>query len=173
MQSQNTSQFCSSFKLNFFPLHEATLACFGMSTNHLVKIFQDEAKKHFTAPSYLRSNTQNIPMAGLFDELYTSSTPDSNSLETELQWFFAEPPEVKSTDLLLFWKYRGTIFPTLTQTASKYLSIPAASAPLERVFSCRGKILIYQQASLSSMHVEQLACVKAWAHTFGPIYCQD
>ncbi|MBW0490456.1 hypothetical protein O181_030171 [Austropuccinia psidii MF-1] len=146
---RNTPVVCATildpcFKLNFFALHEATLARFGTSTNHLAKIFQDEAKKHFTAPSDLPNNTQNIPMAGLFDELYTSSIPDSNSLETKLQQFFAEPPEVKSTDILLFWKSRGTIFPTLTQMACKYLSIPATSAPLERVFSCGRKILTYQ-----------------------------
>ncbi|MBW0462919.1 hypothetical protein O181_002634 [Austropuccinia psidii MF-1] len=112
-------------------------------------------------------------MDGLFDELYTSSTLDSNSLETKLQWFFAEPPEVKSTDILLFWKSSGTIFPTHTQMACKYLPIPATSAPLEWVFSWGHKILTYQRASLSSMHVEQLACLKDWACTFGPIYCQD
>ncbi|MBW0489347.1 hypothetical protein O181_029062 [Austropuccinia psidii MF-1] len=82
------------FKLNFFAFHEATLAHFGMSTNHLAKIFQDEAKKHFTTPSDFPKVTPNIPMAILFDELYTSSTPDSNSLETELQRFIAEPPKV-------------------------------------------------------------------------------
>ncbi|MBW0474550.1 hypothetical protein O181_014265 [Austropuccinia psidii MF-1] len=46
------------FKLNFFALHEATLACFGTSTNHLAEISQDEAKKHFTAPSDFPNNTQ-------------------------------------------------------------------------------------------------------------------
>ncbi|MBW0522108.1 hypothetical protein O181_061823 [Austropuccinia psidii MF-1] len=176
--SQNTSRFCSARPQwsvqQFLNLESnSNLACFGTSTNHLAKIFQDEAKKHFTAPSDLPNSTKNIPMAGLFNELYTSSTPDSNSLETKLQRFFAEPPEVKSTDILLFWKSRGTIFPTLTQMASKYLSIPATSAPLEQIFSCGHKVLTYQQYSLSSMHVEQLASVKDWAHTSEPIYCQD
>ncbi|MBW0475540.1 hypothetical protein O181_015255 [Austropuccinia psidii MF-1] len=75
------------FKLNFFASYESTWAHFGMSTNDLAAIFEYEAKKNFTAPSDPPEDTQNIPMAGLFNELYISSTPDSNSLETKLQVF--------------------------------------------------------------------------------------
>ncbi|MBW0546366.1 hypothetical protein O181_086081 [Austropuccinia psidii MF-1] len=54
--------------------------------------------------------------------------------------------------------------------ARQYLAIPATSAPSEHVFSCGRKILTYQRASLTAMHVEQIACVKDWARAFGPLY---
>ncbi|MBW0500768.1 hypothetical protein O181_040483 [Austropuccinia psidii MF-1] len=106
---------------------------------------------------------------GLFDDMYSFSSSEGCTLEKEIQKFFSKPTEPKYTEVILFWKSRVTIFPTLAHLERKYLSIPATSAPSERVFSCGRKILSYQHALLSSMHVEQLACVKDWAHAFGPI----
>ncbi|MBW0503536.1 hypothetical protein O181_043251 [Austropuccinia psidii MF-1] len=100
---------------------------------------------------------------GSFDNMYPSSSLEDNTLETELDRFLAEPPEPKTTNILLFWKSHMEIFPTLSQMAYQYLVIPATSEPSERVFSGGRKILSYQHSSLSTMHVEQLACLKDWS----------
>ncbi|MBW0550443.1 hypothetical protein O181_090158 [Austropuccinia psidii MF-1] len=164
------------FKLQFFTNHQTTLSCFGTLSAKLSAIFDEEARKHFTSEN-LKSDTTHsdnaVPVSigmGLFDEMYSLASSEGRKFENEIQKFFAEPPEPKETNILLFWKSRGKIFPTLAHMAQKYLSIPATSAPSEWVFSCGRKILTYQRASLSGMHVEQLACVKDWSRTFGPIY---
>ncbi|MBW0565312.1 hypothetical protein O181_105027 [Austropuccinia psidii MF-1] len=110
--------------------------------------------------------------SGIYDELYKSSTPDQSSLENELTRFLVETSEPKSTAVLVFWQTRRHLFPTLGKMAQKFLSIPATSAPSECIFSIGRKISTFQQASLSPMHVEQLACIKDWAHTFGHLYSE-
>ncbi|MBW0495721.1 hypothetical protein O181_035436 [Austropuccinia psidii MF-1] len=103
----------------------------------------------------------------------TSKSLEASSLEMELQRFFAETIEPKPTNVLQFWKSQCMAFPTLGVMAHQYLTIPATSAPLERIFSCGRKILSYQRASLSAMHIEQLARLKDWAQTFGRIIRLD
>ncbi|MBW0470509.1 hypothetical protein O181_010224 [Austropuccinia psidii MF-1] len=164
------------FKLRFFQSHNMTLAWFGTSAKNLAGIFEDQAQKHFrkdiktsNEPSYNTSKSN-----GLFKEMYSSSNAsDANSMDNEVTRFLSEPPEPKTTDILLFWNSQQTFFPTIGLMAHKFLSIPATSAPSECVFSGGRKILNYQQASLSPMHIEQLACVKDWAHTFGSLYFDD
>ncbi|MBW0509366.1 hypothetical protein O181_049081 [Austropuccinia psidii MF-1] len=162
------------FKLKFFHTHDSILARFGTSATKLGNTFKEEAKRYFKES--IQSNSldlTNNKAVGLFDEMFTSSYLEVSTLDTELERFFAEPTEPKETDILLFWKTRSSVFPTLVLMAYKYLSIPATSAPSERVFSCGRKILTFQRASLSSMHVEQLSCIKNWARIFGHLYSQD
>ncbi|MBW0466196.1 hypothetical protein O181_005911 [Austropuccinia psidii MF-1] len=149
-------------KMKFFTAHDTTLAQFGTSANALAKIFEDEAQKQCTSVNNPPPEPERDGQSGLFDEMYSAKWLEGGTVESEIQRFFAEPPEPKSTDILLFWKSRGGIFPHLSLMACKYLAIPATSAPSERVFSCGRKILTYQRASLSSTHVEQLSCLKDW-----------
>ncbi|MBW0525867.1 hypothetical protein O181_065582 [Austropuccinia psidii MF-1] len=166
------------FKLQFFSNHQTTLALFGTSSSTLSNISQADARKHVTT----KINTQTmktdpanniVPTGagiGLFDDMYSFSSSEGCTLEKKIQLFFAKPTEPKDTNIILFWKSRVTISPTLAHMAQRYLSSPATSAPLERVFSCGKKSLSYRCDLLSSMHVKQLACVKDWAHAFVPIY---
>ncbi|MBW0520138.1 hypothetical protein O181_059853, partial [Austropuccinia psidii MF-1] len=92
--------------------------------------------------------------------MYPSATHKGGTLELELRRYFEESPEPKDTDILVLWRSRGNLFPTLAAMARNYLAIPATSAPSERVFSVGRRIFSYQCASLMPSHVEQLACVK-------------
>ncbi|MBW0549626.1 hypothetical protein O181_089341 [Austropuccinia psidii MF-1] len=160
-------------KMKFFTDHDTTLAQFGTSANSLAKIFEDKAQKQCTSVNNPPPEDEHNGQSGLFDEMYSAKWLEAGTVESEIQWFLAEPSEPKSTDILLFWKSRGGIFPNLSLMACKYLEIPATSSPSERVFSCGIKILTYQQASLSSTHVEQLSCLKDWVRTCGRIYTND
>jgi hypothetical protein len=57
---------------------------------------------------------------------------------------------------LLWWKEHEHLFPHLQQLAKKYLSIPATSAPSERLFSVGGNIVTDKRHSLSAQHVRAL-----------------
>ncbi|MBW0485223.1 hypothetical protein O181_024938 [Austropuccinia psidii MF-1] len=96
---------------------------------------------------------------GNLDEIYSLSSGEGSSSECEIQQFFSEPPEPKSTNMLQFWKTQAKVFPTLASMAHKYLSISATSAPLERVFSGGRKIITYPCASLSSMHASRIGLI--------------
>ncbi|MBW0502006.1 hypothetical protein O181_041721 [Austropuccinia psidii MF-1] len=161
------------FKLHSFSTNKATLQFLGTSSKELQEQFENEAQKHFTNAENVPSSTQvDMSPSGIYDELYESSTPDQSSLENELNRLLVETSEPKSTDVLVFWQTQRHLFPTLGKMAQKFLSIPATSAPSERIFSIGRKILTFQQACLSPMHVEQLACIKDWACTFGHLYSE-
>ena len=52
------------------------------------------------------------------------------------------------------------IYPSLYQLALKYLSVPATSAPIERVFSCSGFVMRPHRASLTTRNVCMLTFLK-------------
>ncbi|MBW0495896.1 hypothetical protein O181_035611 [Austropuccinia psidii MF-1] len=78
--------------------------------------------------------TNNNKLGGIFDEMYPLAPPGGSSLKSELNQYFMEPLEPKLADVLLFWKSRGAMFPTLVQMAHQYLAILATSAPSDLGF---------------------------------------
>ncbi|MBW0473091.1 hypothetical protein O181_012806 [Austropuccinia psidii MF-1] len=152
-------QYCSTDSMHAYCLTEIK---WGKVLVMLSDIFQADGRKHMTTAINMQTTNTDpannlVPTSagkGLFDDMYSLSSSEGSTLEKEIQRFFAEPTEPKDTNIILFWKSRVTIFPTLAHMARKYLSIPATNAPSERVFSCGRKILSYQCVLLSSMHVE-------------------
>ncbi|MBW0538824.1 hypothetical protein O181_078539 [Austropuccinia psidii MF-1] len=117
----------------FFATHESTLAEFHTSSLQLSKVFEDKAKKYVNNDNS-EPHVNIEKTTGLLNKMYPSASGDGCSFEKELQRYFSEPPEPKDSDILIFWKSRGKLFPTLAQMARNYLAIPATSAPSERVF---------------------------------------
>ncbi|MBW0497863.1 hypothetical protein O181_037578 [Austropuccinia psidii MF-1] len=157
-------------KHTFFLTHNSTLGEFGTSCTQLTKRFEEEAQKFVTIQDCKPHEIVVERSKRLLDKMYPSATHKGGTLELELQRYFAEPPEPKDTDILVFWRSQGNLFPTLAVMAQNYLAIPATSAPSERVLSGGRRILSYQCASPMPAHVEQLACVKEWAHMFGFLF---
>ncbi|MBW0500156.1 hypothetical protein O181_039871 [Austropuccinia psidii MF-1] len=141
-----------------------------MSCTQLTKMFEEEAQKFVTIQYCKPHEIAAERSTCLLDKMYPSATHKGGTLELELQRCFSEPPEPKDTDILVFWRSQGNLFPILAVMAQNYLAIPANSAPSERVFSGGRRILLYQRASLMPSHVEQLACVNEWARTFGFLF---
>ena len=61
---------------------------------------------------------------------------------------------------LTFWKENADRFPQLAQLASRYFTVPATSAPVERVFSQAGKILSADRSRLLPKNFENLVFLK-------------
>jgi hypothetical protein len=57
------------------------------------------------------------------------------SAKDELTRFAALPEQPAGTNPLEWWKLHGSMFPTLSTLARRYLAIPASSASSERLFS--------------------------------------
>ncbi|MBW0572569.1 hypothetical protein O181_112284 [Austropuccinia psidii MF-1] len=120
-------------KMKFFITHNSKLEDFGTLAKELESIFEREARYHLSSSNEPSPLPQPSHEQGsvLIDEIYPMAHPEANTVKNEIQQYFAEPPEVKTTDVLLFWKSWATMFPTLKKMACKYLAIPETSAPSE------------------------------------------
>lgn len=92
------------------------------------------------------------------------------SIGSEISRYLAEVTEPRQTEPLAYWKARTVVYPGLANMAMSFLAIPATSSPSEGVFSKTKNILGPQRASLSSMNVEVLLCLKDWYRLFGPLF---
>ncbi|MBW0566026.1 hypothetical protein O181_105741, partial [Austropuccinia psidii MF-1] len=61
------------FKVKFFMAHEETLVEFGTSSRALLRVFEEEALKHFEMPNEPDNPSAPQKRVRLYDELYTSS----------------------------------------------------------------------------------------------------
>jgi hypothetical protein len=66
------------------------------------------------------------------------------------------------TDLIAWWGERLPIWPELARFALDALSIPAMSAECERCFSCSGRLISNERASLEAPAVEACMCTGHW-----------
>ena len=62
-------------------------------------------------------------------------------VRVEVERYLSEPTPDLREDALVWWKLWENSYPTLSIVARKYLCIPAASNPSERVFSLTGDLV--------------------------------
>jgi len=83
--------------------------------------------------------------------------PSQLSPDKELDSFLYCSPELEPSFFpLSWWKANASLFPRLARLAQKYLSIPATSAPAERIFSLAGQVVSDRRARLDPEIVDQL-----------------
>ena len=103
------------------------------------------------------------PGGDLFDYLDADepiTTGVAGSSESEVEEYLAQPPIEKTSDPLQFWQTHEKKWPNLATLASRYLAIPASSAPVERLFSVAGKVFRPERASLSDKRFEELMFIR-------------
>jgi hypothetical protein len=97
-------------------------------------------------------------------QVYGVNHPDDHVLQVaavpdmyaELEDWLALPREPWVSDPLKFARYHSDRFPTIFGLCEEYLSIPASSAAVERLFSTAGNVLSDLRLSLSD-HIA--ACI--------------
>lgn len=97
-----------------------------------------------------------------FESIYEAPKKYNNEFDQEIEDYLESPVEHEETDILLWWKINCSKYPTIAKMAKDYLSIPATSVPVERVFSESGSVLTPKRCNLSKEKVNALVCIKLW-----------
>ena len=115
-------------------------------------------------PSKKKKQQPEPTCSKLLSYLYTEDnshpTRISNPLDVEFSKYLSEPCLREQGDPLAFWKVHSTTYPNLSKLACHYLSIPASSGPVERLFSIGGKFFRPEICRLSDSVFEKLMNIK-------------
>ena len=114
--------------------------------------------------SILQDSSEDIATTDLFADILvndgTSVINEQQSIKTEIDSYLSGQIMPRQTDPLAYWKLHAMKYPVLSKVAPRYLSIPASSAPTERVFSVAGKIFRPERCRLSSEVFEKLMFIR-------------
>ncbi|GBC14125.2 ribonuclease H-like protein [Rhizophagus irregularis DAOM 181602=DAOM 197198] len=80
----------------------------------------------------------------------------------ELSIYLNEGVAPGKTDILMWWKLHEIKYPNLSKMARDYLSIPATSAPVERIFSGGTDLVVQKRCSLKESTIRETMCLKGW-----------
>ena len=129
------------------------------SLSRKVKILRWNSEAAEPSPKRRRVDQPPAPVGGdLFDFLYADEPVMTES--SEVEEYLNQPPLEKISDPLQYWRTNGLKWPHLAKLASRYLAIPASSAPVERLFSIAGKVFRPERASLSDKRFEELMFIR-------------
>jgi hypothetical protein len=95
------------------------------------------------------------------------AAPLANSLNSEVARWFAEdflPKESTPKEVKTYIQCNAFDFLIITAMARDYLSIPATSAPSERVFSLAGNLISKKCCRIASVNVRYVLCLRSWGH---------
>lgn len=84
----------------------------------------------------------------------------SSNIHQEVEQYLSQPAIDEDMDPLAFWREHRNQFPTLCKLASKYLSLPASSAPVERLFSIAGKVFRPERCRLTDIKFEEIMMIR-------------
>ena len=113
------------------------------------------AKKRKKEPSKL--------LRYLFSETDPADRRGSNFFKAEVTSYLSKPCLLED-DPMVFWKDHATTYPTLAMLACSYLSVPASSGPVERLFSISGKFFRPERCRLRDAVFEKLMNIKCNGH---------
>ncbi len=89
-------------------------------------------------------------------QLHQAARSSKEKVADEIEEYLGAPPISENENPLRYWRRNDERFPILASLASRYLSLPATSASVERLFSVGGSIMRARRASLKIETVERL-----------------
>lgn len=106
------------------------------------------------------------------DKLKHQQTPTSKHMVTETFPFkeqvekdFAETPSIsEDADVFEFWTKHESLYPDVADIAFDLLTIPASSAPVERLFSTAGSVSAGKRNRISGDKLEREVFIKKNKH---------
>ena len=87
-----------------------------------------------------------------------------HSALSEVDNYLLEDCIPEENNPLEYWKNSQHKFPNLAKLAAKYLSIPASSGAVERLFSVAGNIFRPNRCNLSDSNFEKLVFIRTNKH---------
>ena len=96
--------------------------------------FAQQLEKFQVTPSQSASH----PEDDFFSDIFKGQS--HGTLEQEIDDYLLEQCQLQHIDPLEYWSNKCVHLPSLAKAAQYYLSIPASSAPVERLFSVAGKL---------------------------------
>ena len=143
--------------------------CAGVEQSDIKNRFEKmvQANSH-TVSNLTTSSTVELPPSPKRSKLFsymsqgTAVATSTTQNESEVESYFSQPTLPENADPLDYWKQSS--FPILSKLAQHYLSIPASSAPVERLFSIAGKIYRPDRCSLSDSVFQKLITIKCNGH---------
>ena len=89
------------------------------------------------------------------------TTPDDSLQKQQLEKYLSEVTPLKEdADILDFWVQHEQIYPDIANIAFDVLTIPASSAPVERVFSTAGHVSAGKRNRISGVKLEREVLIK-------------
>ena len=115
-------------------------------------------------PKQRKKNPSKL-LGYIFSETSESDTSvDSNTTETirsKVTTYFSDQCLSQEANPLQFWKENTSMYPpAMSKLAKRYLSVPASSGPVERLFSIAGKIFRPERCRLTDTVFENLMFIK-------------
>ncbi|PIL31003.1 hypothetical protein GSI_05696 [Ganoderma sinense ZZ0214-1] len=98
----------------------------------------------------------------LFNILDDFDADPDEDIRDKLEHYLTAPTQ-KVTDVIQWWKDRQGIYPNLSRMAIDYLTIPATSIDVERLFSHGQLILSHVRSRLSAQTMRAILCVGSWS----------
>ena len=120
---------------------------------------------HVESPSISVSSTADPPtkrckLFGFMNQNHSAPCTKNSETADKIDTYLSQACLPKSADPTEFWHTRSGTFPLSTQLARKYLTVPATSAPVKRLFSVTGKVFHPDRIRLTDTQFQRLMFIK-------------
>lgn len=103
--------------------------------------------------------------SSIFDNMYGNLDNPEEKKEAKdefLQYLDEQRPNLEDDQILGWWKLNKQKYPQLSKMAVDYLSIPATSASVERLFSAGKNMVTDKRNRLSISSMQAVMSLKSW-----------
>lgn len=132
----------------------------------LAKLAVQEPNREETTQDldHLPNNGDQCSTTNFFSDLIQDSIPNSTTsdatIELSIDEYLGKPCMQQKEDPLAFWRINKDLYPSTIKIVPHFLTVPASSAPVERLFSSAGKVFRPERCRLGDKTFEELMFIK-------------